>query len=196
VQSRSSTAVLGFRPHTYWTAVVALAGPLDAPLVLERRRITFASGAERFVYHQAAERDLARAETLIAQVRAATEANAAREIGGLLADLQRDGVSVHVAVTPAATARLPQALDEILRVHARMHAAEGNFYRDVVAEGCRRLGLEVRRVAERDLAGRVGERLGVDRATLDNRLKAMGAPLGPPWGEDFKLATQAAWAGL
>jgi len=196
VQSRPSTAVLGFRPHTYWTAVVALAGAPDAPLVLERRRITFATGAERFVYHQAAEEDLARAEALIAQVCAATEANAAREIGGLLADLQRDGVRVHAAVAPAATAKLPQALEEILRVHARMHAAEGNFYRDVVAQACSSLGLEVHRVAERDLPSLLRGLLGVDHATLEDSLKAMGATLGPPWGEDFKLATQAAWTRL
>ena len=29
-----SLAVLGFRPHTYWTAVVALAGRADAPHVI------------------------------------------------------------------------------------------------------------------------------------------------------------------
>ena len=62
-------AVLGFRPHTYWTAVVAVAGEADAPQVIERRRIVFASGDERSVFHQAAEAPPARASAATANSR-------------------------------------------------------------------------------------------------------------------------------
>ncbi len=99
------SAVLGFRPHTYWTAVVALAGPPTSPRVIERRRMVFAIGTERFVYHQAAEADPGKAEPLIAATRAATVANAAGDIATLVADLQRDGVRVRRAVVPAGAAR-------------------------------------------------------------------------------------------
>jgi hypothetical protein len=191
-----SFAALGFRPHTYWTAVVALAGQPKAPSVIERRRIVFAAGEERFVYHRAAEADRAEAASLIAQVRAATEGAAAREIATLLADLRGDGVSVRFAVVPAAIAKLPDKLEDILRVHARMHAAEGSFYRDVVAEGCHAAGLEVRRVVERELPALVRDLLGVKAPALEARLKVMGAALGPPWSEDYRLATQAAWLCL
>lgn len=196
MSERPSTAVLGFRPHTYWTAVVALAGPLEAPQVLERRRIVFATGAERFVYHQAETLDLRSAQALLDAVRTATEANAAREIGVLLADLQRDGVAVRTAVTAAATARLANSLAAILKSHAQMHAAEGSFYRDVVARACAGLGLEVRRVAERDMPRLVCARLHVDAEALAAQLKAIGAALGPPWSEDYRLATEAAWTQL
>jgi hypothetical protein len=186
---RPSTAVLGFRPHTYWTAVVALAGPPDAPQVLERRRIVFAVGNERFVYHQAAAMDLAAGEAFIETVRAATQANAAREIQAFLADLKRDGVTVRSAVTAAATAKAPDSLAAIVRSHALI-------YRDVIAEACTTLGLEVHRVAERDMPRLVCSLLHVDAPTLDVRLKAIGAALGPPWSEDYRLATEAAWARL
>lgn len=195
MSERPSTAVLGFRPHTYWTAVVALAGPPEAPEVLERRRIVFATGAQRFVYHQAETLDLRSAQTLLDTVRSATEANAAREIGLLLADLQRDGVAVHAAVTAAATAKLA-SLAAILKSHAQMHAAEGSFYRDVIAQACAILGLQVHRVAERDMPRQVCGRLHVDSATLEAQLKAIGAALGPPWSEDYRLATEAAWTQL
>jgi hypothetical protein len=194
--TRPCTAVLGFRPHTYWTAVVAVAGSLKAPQVLERRRIVFATGLERFVYHQAETMDLAKARALIDDVRVATGANAAREIGGLVADLRSDGVEVGVAATAAGTAKLPDKLEDIVAVHALMHAAEGEFYRDVVAEGCRAVGLEVHRVVERDASGLVAARLHIDAAALEARMKEMGAALGPPWNEDFRLATQAAWTQL
>jgi len=194
--ARPSTAVLGFRPHTYWTAVVALAGPPKAPQVLERRRIEFATGGERFVYHQAETLELAAGEALVCAVRKATEANAAREVGALVGDLQRDGVAVRAAVVSAGTAKFPASLEEILKSHAYMHAAEGTFYRDVVAEACADLGLTVHRIAERDMPALAGEQAHVDHSMLDELLKQMGAALGPPWSEDYRLATQAAWAGL
>lgn len=196
MSERPSTAVLGFRPHTYWTAVVAVTGPPEAPQVLERRRIVFATGAERFVYHQAETLDLRSAQALLDAVRTATEANAAREIGVLLADLQRDGVAVRTAVTAAATAKLAPSLAAILKSHAQMHAAEGSFYRDVVAQACTALGLQVHRVAERDMARQVRSLLHVDDAALETQLKAIGAALGPPWSEDYRLATEAAWTQL
>ena len=196
MSERPATAVLGFRPHTYWTAVVALAGPAYAPQVLERRRIVFAEGLQRFVYHQAENMEPAKAQAMIDEVRAATEANTAREVGGLVADLQNDGVEVRCAVTAAGTAKLPDSLADIVAVHARMHAAEGEFYRDVVAEGCRAVGLEVCRLIERDAPAVLGEKLRLDPAALEARIKEMGAALGPPWNEDYRLATQAAWTQL
>lgn len=192
----SFLAVLGFRPHTYWTAVVALAGRADAPRVVARRRIDFAAGLERFVYHQAEALGPAEGQALIDRVRAAVEANAAREIGGFVADLRRDGATVRDAVVPDGTAKPPEALADILRVHARMHAAEGNFYRDAVAAACEAVGLRVHRVVERDLPSALGRELGVDAAALEARLHALGATLGPPWNEDYRLATQAAWLRL
>lgn len=189
-------AVLGFRPHTYWTSAVALAGPLEAPNVIERRRITFATGNERMVFHRAEQTDIATARRLIEEVRAATEANAAREIGAMVEDLKRDGVAVAVAVVPEAVNKLPEALEDILKVHARMHAAEGDFYRTVVATACTRLGLTARRAVERELPALAADHLGLSIGAVEARLKTMGAALGPPWSEDYRLATLAAWLQL
>jgi hypothetical protein len=194
--AKSAVAVLGFRPHTYWTATVALAGPPDAPQVIERRKIVFAAGEERFVYHRAAEMEPQAAAAMIARVRTAVEANARHEIERLLADLAREGIAVRVAVVPAAIAKLPERLEDIVKVHARMHAAEGSFYRDAVAAACAAAGLQVRRVVERELPALAGDMLGLGPPALTARLKAMGASLGPPWSEDQKLATLAAWLHL
>lgn len=189
-------AVLGFRPHTYWTAVAAVAGRPDAPQILERRRLTFAGPDEKFVYHRAADGDPAAAAALIDRVRTATEAIAAHEIGALLDDLERDGVTVRVAVTAAATAKLPARLEDILSSHSRIHAAEGSFAREIIAEACQAAGLEVRRAVERELGALTGDLLGVAAHEVAARLKAMGAALGPPWSEDYKLAVLAAWLHL
>jgi hypothetical protein len=196
MEERPALAVLGLRPHTYWTAAVALAGPADAPQVLERRRIVFAAGEERSVYHRAAECPPGAAEALLVEVRAATKTNAVAGIATLIADLEASGVAVRIAAAPDTPGRIPERLADILASHAHVHAAEGRFYRDVVADACAATGLEVRRVIERELADRVAERLGVDAADIAERLRVLGAALGPPWSEDQKLATLAAWLHL
>lgn len=186
-------AILGFRPHTYWTAVAAVAGTADAPAVLHRRKIVFAPGAEGFVYHRAAEGDWANAPALIADARRRQAATTMREVGALIDDLKRQGIAVRVAVTAASTAKLPEALGDILSSHSRIHAAEGSFAREVIAEACAGLKLKVRRVVEKELPALCADAFG---AGVPGRLKAMGAELGPPWGEDYKLAVQAAWLHL
>lgn len=191
-----SSAVLGFRPHTYWTAAIALAGEPQSPRVLQRRRIDFASGDERGVYHRIETMAADAAEAWIARVWSACEADARRGVGELIKDLADRGVTLGVAVVPIGRAKAPDRWEDIIKSHSHMHAAEGDFYRGVVASACTNLGLEVRRVVERDLPGQVGKRLRIDGPALALQLKSFGAALGPPWTEDQKLATLAAWSCL
>jgi hypothetical protein len=193
---RATSAVLGFRPHTYWTAAVALSGEVQAPEVLERRRIDFAAGDERSVYHRVETMAAAEAEAWIARVWAKCEADTRLGVGQLIEDIVGAGVSLGVAVVPVGRAKHPDKFEDIIKSHAHMHAAEGDFYRGVVATACANLGLEVRRVVERELAGSVGARLGLDAAAVQLELKSIGARLGPPWTEDQKLAMLAAWSCL
>jgi hypothetical protein len=190
----NTVATLGFRPHTYWTPAVVLAGPATAPRLLRRQRIVFATGNERMAYHQAAEAGPVRAEGLIEGVRRATQANAQREIASLLADLEGPGVEVRTAVIPESRPRLPDTVAQIIRVHALMHAAEGVLYRDVVAAACRDLGLEVTRTLERDLPETAAMVLELTPNTLATQLLDLAAD--PPWSEDYRIAALAAWLGL
>src|SRR5215469_2178104 len=110
-----------------------IAAVLGLRRVIERRRIVFAEGGERFVFHQAAELELAAGQALIDQVRISARANAARGISELLESMAASGVRAAAAVVPLGRQRPPSDLAQILRSHALMHAAEGHFYRDVVA---------------------------------------------------------------
>jgi hypothetical protein len=190
------TAVIGLRPHSYWTAVVVLAGPAHAPRVLERRRMVFADGAERFVYHRAEKLDLAAGRGLIEAVRGRTESNAKRGFVDLLGTLERTGAAAALAVVPLGRQTPLDDLQAVLRSHALMNAAEGHFSREVLAGAFRRLGLQVARPSEHELGAQLAGRLGLDEEMLEARLRDMGAALGPPWGQDQKLAAQAAWLHL
>jgi hypothetical protein len=191
-----TSAVLGFRPHTYWTAAVALSGEARSPEVLQRRRIDFAAGDERSVYHRVETMAADEAEAWIARVWAKCEADTRLGVGQLVEDIAGAGVFLGVAVVPIGRAKHPHKFEDIIKSHSYMHAAEGDFYRGVVATACANLGLDVRRVVERDLPGAVGELLSADEADVRLRLKAIGAAIGPPWTEDQKLATLAAWSCL
>ncbi|MGH6986285.1 MAG: hypothetical protein ACRED9_05530 [Caulobacteraceae bacterium] len=187
--------VLGFRPHTYWTAVVALGGPANAPEVVLRKRLIFARGREREAFHQAAEIGLKSAPTLIENMRASTTERVLGGLEPLLADLKSRSCVSRLAVVPGPTAKLPDSLEAILASHSRIHAAEGDFYRDIVAAGCTAAGLKVVRVAEKEIPLRLAQCLSITAAELASRLKDLGARLGPPWSEDERLAFQAAWLG-
>jgi hypothetical protein len=164
----------------------------EAPSVLERARFEFAGPDERFIYHRAAEGDYKAAAALIEQARGRCQGTAAAHIGALLERLDSAGVEVRLAATMAAAAR-PEDLQSILQSHALIHAAEGNLGREVIASAGRFAGLEVHQFAERELAARLHARLGSDAPSLPTRMQQMGATLGPPWGEDYRLAAQAAW---
>ena len=192
----SELAVLGLRPHTYWTAAVALTGPVEAPQVVHRRRFEFAGPDERFIYHQAAEAGVDRAAAMIDRARKVSIDNVAGEVRALVGDLARQGFEVRSAACAAGSGKPPARLEDVLAAHSRIHAAEGELCRQVVADGCAAAGLDVRRVVERELAGLVADRLGVTASDVGVRLKSMGAALGPPWSEDYRLASLGAWLQL
>jgi hypothetical protein len=185
---------LGFRPHTYWTAAVALAGPRDAPRVIERRRIDFAAGDERHVYHHVEGMAPDEATKWIAKTRVAVLGNTQRGVDAFVKDLAASGLEPAAAIVPVGRKKAPDRLEDVLKSHSQIHAAEGDFYRAVVAEACAALGLEVRRVVERDLPALVSAL--IEAPPIEARLRAMGQTLGPPWTEDQKLATLAAWSAL
>ncbi len=114
-------------------------------------------------------------------------------LSALVADLQNDGFAVSTAVVPTGSGRRPEKLEEIVRVHALMHAAEGHFYRDVVAAACEAVGLSVTRTPERELRAAAAARLEIDEAGLDEQLKAMGARLGARLGP--RTRSWRSWRG-
>src|SRR5438132_12015592 len=104
-------AALGFRAHTGWAAAVAVAGPLHAPRVIERRRLELPAGdgdESRFVYHLAAELAPAAAQRLVERAQARVARSAAAAVAGLVADLGVSGIEVVASGVPRGSARVPE----------------------------------------------------------------------------------------
>jgi hypothetical protein len=102
---------------------------------------------------------------------------------------------VGCGITTASGRPLPD-LRSILASHSLIHAAEGEFYRDVLARAATRAEIAVSRVKEREVADWTQARFGLSDTALKARLADYGKSLGPPWTADEKMATMAAWLAL
>ena len=87
------------------------------------------------------------------------------------------------AVLFASGRALPD-LAATLRSHALIHTAEGEFFRDVLITAAESCNLPVTRVREREISD------------LQREIAELRKSLGPPWTQDEKLASLAAWQAL
>jgi len=192
-------AALGFRAHSGWAAAVAVAGSPTALEVVDRRRIAIADAddpAGKQPYHAAEGLDLAEAERLVRRCTQSSQRLARAAVGAMLGDVQAAGHEVAGCGLLQGSGRTLADLAAILASHALIHTAEGQMFRDVLADAARHHGLPIVEVRERELMARCTADLGQPADKLARRLAALGRALGPPWRQDEKLATLAAWLSL
>ena len=194
----SESAALGFRAHSGWAVAVAVTGSRTGPIVLERRRIEIADAAipgSKQPYHSARELDIRKADELIRRCRNRSEALAAGAIDAMLVQLTEKHRMAGCGILVASGRPLPD-LEAILRSHALIHTAEGEFFREVLASASERRSLPVRRIKEREVWDRGVEVFHLESETLQQQIEDLGRSLGPPWRQDEKLASLAAWIAL
>jgi hypothetical protein len=197
--SKGRKAALGVRCHSGWAAAILICGSADDFDVLERRRIGLCDPSvpgSKQPFHAAEPMPSREAECFMARCRASTEALAQSAIRSL-ADAATDSkLPIAGCGLLCASGRPLPVLKDILASHALIHAAEGEFYRDAVANAFRRLKLDVIRIRERDALRQAADAVGCGDAKLKERIAHRGKSLGPPWTEDQKLATLAALIAL
>lgn len=88
------------------------------------------------------------------------------------------------------------SVDEILAVHFRMHKAEGEFFRDVLARAAQKCALPLVAIPEKRLDACAAKALATPAARLSREIALLGRSIGPPWGNDQKSAALAAWVAL
>lgn len=188
-------AAIGFRDHTGWAIAVVLAGESGDPRFVHRERMELVdSSLPRQVYHAVAEDGAPR--SMIVHVGEAARTRTSAELERLFAGLRAQGIEITDMAVAAGTHQLPPTLDLILRSHATLHAAEGELYRDCLAEAGASLGVRITRFAHSDLLSTAAGTIGRTAAEVDSRTSAMGRPLGPPWQKDHREAAIAAWLAL
>lgn len=185
---------LGFRVHSGWGALVAVARQSGGWQVLERRRISVVDGkiaGHAQPYHFAREQPLAEAKKHIARCAAASLSLAQAALQEVVEKLSREYCVKGAAVLLASGRPLPE-LERILTSHPLIHTAEGEFFRKAFSEACAALGIPVTGIREKELAQRAQAVFKKSAAALPAELAAAAKHLGPPWSQDQKAAALAA----
>jgi hypothetical protein len=191
-----SNVALGFRVHSGWAALVALAGGPGASSVIERARIQLADSANSGPfqpYHRAAEMSLAEAEAFLRRCSSDASSLARRSLGDVLDRLRERDCVVDGCGILFGSGRQPGTLAEILSSHAMIHTAEGEFFRKVLGGACEHHGQSVTRVKERELWTVAEQCTKMTAQGLQQHLAVLGKSIGPPWRQDEKYACLAAW---
>jgi len=164
--------------------MVAVAGTMDAPRVLERRRIVIADPeipGSKQPYHAAAELPFPKAEALLRKAIESSRALAVEAISAIVKELQSRGHDVAGCTVLRGSGKALPKLEGILASHALIHTAEGEMFRDALVWAAQECRLQVTCVREREF----------DAASLQH-IHSLGKLIGPPWTQDQKCATVAA----
>ncbi len=192
-------AAVGFRAHSGWTALIALAVNNGVPTVLARQRVhlveTFAYEF-RQPYHTAEKLRFDEGRAFVARMQTEARRLAFHAIRKLKAELQERGYSLARCGLLLASGRTLPSLDRILASHSLIHAADGELFREALLHASARCGLKPLAVKEREVLDAASRALRRKPGELTHRVANLGRPLGPPWSQDEKLASLVAWLAM
>lgn len=192
-------AAVGFRVHSGWTSLVAVALEKGKPVVLARQRphlVETFSYTFRQPYHTAEKMALDEAREFLAKQQAEARCYALAAIRAVEKDVAEQGYRVARAALLLASGRQLPELAKILAAHSLIHTADGEFFREALLNGCTQCKLPVNSIKERELLGVASAAFRRKPDALAKVASDLGKPLGSPWTQDEKFATIAAWLAL
>jgi hypothetical protein len=188
-------AALGFRMHSGWGVLVAIAGEADSVAIVDRKRILVMDasmpGASQ-PYHHAATLGVREGESHIANCAAVSERLALAAIEQTVRELDERDYRIAGAAVLLASGRPLPSLAKILASHPLIHTAEGEFFRNRIRNACDRLKISVEAIRERELEDRVKAAFGNSATRVLLSIATAGRSIGPPWTKDHKAAALAA----
>lgn len=192
-------AAIGFRVHSGWAAMVAVALEDGAPVVLHRQKLQLVkvfSYTFRQPYHTAEKMPLTDGTEFVRGAEQESEALAVAGIRAVQKDLAKvDYTICRSALLLASGRKLPE-FEKILASHALIHTADGELFRESIRKACGKAKLPLFEIRERDLLATASKKLKKRPEFLSKSVAALGKSVGPPWTQDEKLATLAAWLTL
>ena len=192
-------AAVGFRGHSGWSAMVVVSLHDGAPIVLRRRRAqlveTF-SYTFRQPYHTAEKMDFADAAGFISGVQKESEQLAHKALRELQTELEQEGYRLDRGSLLLAAGRPLPELEKILKAHALIHMADGELFREALRQASERCGMRLTCVREKELLEHCSKAFSVKEPVLLRQVTELGKGIGPPWSQDEKYATLAAWLAL
>jgi len=192
-------AAIGFRIHSGWAAMVAVALEDGLPVVLDRCKLqlvkTF-SYAFRQPYHTAEKMPIDEAAEFVRGVENESRELALAGISSLQKELEKLEYKICGCALLLASGRSLPEFEKILASHAMIHTADGELFRDAIRHSSERAKLPLNAIKERELLATTSKHLNKRPQFLNRHVAALGKSLGPPWTADEKMATLAAWLVL
>ena len=189
-------AALGLKARTGRAILVALAGDVHAPALVERSQFKLLPVGAFAPYHAAADLEPVAGRASVAQSVADAHRLAQACIREAGERVEASGYELCGGAVLTGTGMPDWTTDDILAVHVRMHKAEGELFRDVLAHGVRECGIPLTTLPEKSALDDAAKRIGISRERLDAILAALGKATGPPWAKDQKEAAAAALVAL
>ncbi|HEV8452310.1 MAG TPA: hypothetical protein VGQ45_12825 [Gaiellales bacterium] len=192
-------AALGCRAHTGWAVLVVVVGSVARPEVLLRGRAELgdpSANVSRNVYHVARGLELSAAAGLVEAAERIAAEQASQALEQAVQETEDAGVSVRSCAVVVGSLPSGARLESILASHALAHAAEGRLYQRALQQAAESRGLHAVAIPKRSIWDEGEAALGVPGDELRRRIDQLRRQIGPPWGEDQKLAALAAWIAL
>ncbi|HLK04750.1 MAG TPA: hypothetical protein VKT53_09945 [Candidatus Acidoferrum sp.] len=192
-------AAIGFRVHSGWAAIVAVSLEKGAPVVLHRQKLLLVkifSYTFRQPYHTAEKMALEEAADFVRGVEKESQELALAGIRALQKELASADYNICGCALLLASGRKLPEFEKILTSHALIHTADGELFRESIRKACSRARLPLTATKERDLLAAASKKLNKRPEYLNRSVAALGKSVGPPWTQDEKLATLAAWLTL
>ncbi|SRR6266851_1343563 len=193
--ARSADTALGFRVKSGWATAVLVAGSIQCPRVLDRRRIDLCDPAvpeSRQPYH-AGMGTLETDEGKVKRRRNVVLRAVHDSVTELLSEYRNAGYQLGAAGLVVGSEIDPA---KVANPHIRAHALEGQLFRMSLQEALQRCGLPCLVIVERNVYTRAVEVLRRPEADLKRFVTELGGSLGRPWRAVEKMACLAAWLGL
>jgi hypothetical protein len=188
-------AAIGFRVKSGWATAVLVAGSIQSPQVLDRRRIDLCDPAipeSRQPYHAGMGR-LETDEAKVARLRQVVLRAANESVTELFKDYRNAGPLVRAVGLVVGSQIDP---DRVANPHIRAHALEGRLFRTVLEDTVRSRGLPYSVIVERNAYTYASKILRRSEDDLRRLVAELGRSLGRPWRADEKMASLAAWLAL
>jgi len=168
--NRMQEATLGCRSHSGWAVLVAIAGDPKSPEVIDRRRIEIADPTIRGSkqpYHAAEPLELPEAEALLKRCAASTARLVQQALRSAINDLRARGYQATCFGITVGSGRALPSLPAILKSHALLHTAEGEFFRHALLNAAERCTLALLVVKEREIYDRAAAHLRIPPANCN-----------------------------
>jgi hypothetical protein len=191
----SEASALGCRVKSGYAISILVAGSVDAPRAIDRRRIELSDPSvpesvqpyhAGFGTQQTDEAEIKRLTRIVSRC-------ADRSVRGLVDACRVAGLSPQRINLVVGSTTDPLS---IRNQHVRAHAQEGQLFRSVMEVATARYTLRCSVLLERDVYEIAARALGHGTQELRRLLTDLGRPLGPPWRTEEKAAALAAWLAL